>query len=95
MNPRAPGFTEEKMMQAFRNVSMNEKAPVMTRERYKCLLEILKDHPFWDTMPIINVRNKNLKKGQIQSFKPDEVSKEPLPLPADFIWSNFDITDDL
>lgn len=41
------------------------------------------------------MRIKDKKRGQIQKFNPEEISKEPVALPDGFVWSNLDITDDL
>jgi len=35
-----------------------------------------------------------MKEGEITAFKPEEQSKEPMPLPAGFEWDTFDATDD-
>ena len=94
LDHKAKGFTEEKMINYFRNVSLNEKAPPHIKERYKALMEVLKPHKFWETQPIINLRKKDTKKGQIQAFKQEDISKEPMALPAGFYWDSIDIADD-
>jgi hypothetical protein len=39
--------------------------------------------------------NKRIStEGEIQKFVPEEISKDPLPLPPGFVWDSLDITDD-
>jgi glycylpeptide N-tetradecanoyltransferase len=92
---KAKGYTEEKMMETFNNIAENPKAPYHIKEKYKSLVDVLKPHKFWETQPIMNLRKKDAKRGQIQQLNPEEVSKEPMALPQGFSWGNFDVNNDL
>lgn len=96
MDWKATGFSQDQMINGFMNVVKNaaEKDPVVS-EKYKCLVEILGKHPFWEKQPIMNLRQKNTKCGMIKQFTPDMISKEPVTLNEGFEWSNIDISDDL
>lgn len=65
-------------------------------ERYRACIDIIKNqHKFWDTMPIMKLRKKDEKKGQIVVYDVEKVSKDPINLPEGFVWKNIDINDDL
>lgn len=87
-----PDFSEEQMMQAFVERSQDKSIHFWERMRFEDLVAILKVHKFWESEPIMLLRNK-IKEGEIKQIKPDDVSQDPLPLPPGFEWDELDITD--
>lgn len=94
MDFKAPTFKEEQMIQAFKNIAASTKVSHTARERFSNFLTMLKEHKFWDTQPVVPMKGKIYKEGQIQKFKQDDTPKEPVDLPAGFHWSTLDLSND-
>lgn len=65
----------------------------------KQLSELVKGHSFWDTQPVLKAQELSRQTqgenpGAIKTQTLDEVRKEPLDLPAGFVWGTIDLTGD-
>ena len=94
IDPTAATFDEKEMIKNFRAQLNNEKIPMEFKERITIVLEILKEHPFWNKQPVMDIRYAEAKKGAMKDFQAKDISTEPTTLPAGFSWSNFDVTND-
>jgi glycylpeptide N-tetradecanoyltransferase len=81
------------MIQKFKELSVDKNIHFQERDRFEKLSKILGEHKFWDAQPIMKYREQ-VKEGQIQQFKPEDISKEPTQLPPGFEWNTFDVNND-
>ena len=87
---KSPNFSYDRMIETLKELSENKDLHFWKRAEYEDLVTVLKIHKFWETEPLM-FYTKKFKLGEIKSFKPDDVSSEPLPLPPGFVWTDFDI----
>ena len=74
------------------------KVHFLERDRFKHLVHLLGEHKFWDTQPIMKLREKvkGGKQGIINDswIKAEDTPKEPTPLPEGYYWDEFDVMAD-
>lgn len=73
-------------IQCFKNKKVNE---ILTDKKF---LELQKAHKFWDTQPIPKPHEitKDIK-GALEKKTIDDIAKEPVKLPGNFEWVDFDL----
>lgn len=94
IDPEDPGFSEEKMIQQFKDMSEDNSLHFQDRDRFAHLAKVMGEHKFWDKQPIMLSRKKLVKEGEIKQFKKADIPTEPLPLPDGFEWHTFDCKND-
>ncbi len=89
----------ESMLKLFKDIDPS-KMNAQQRKYYQELEQMCKEHKFWGTQPVPQVKDqferqeKPPKDGPITTQALKDVRKEPLGLPSGFEWSNLDLKDE-
>lgn len=89
----------ESMLKLFKDIDPS-KMNTQQRKYYQELEQMCKEHKFWGTQPVPQVKDqferaeKAPKDGPISTQALKDVRKEPLVLPPGFEWSNLDLNDE-
>ena len=73
MDPKDPNLTKQYLINRMQQVVHDPKvkAPYWVKERYSNLIEVMQEHKFWDSQPIMSMTNKIHKTGLIKQFQKD------------------------
>ena len=64
IDPKSPDFSEEEMIKKFKQISEDPNTHFFQRDRFKKLIGVLGEHRFWNSQPIMKLKEM-IPEGQI------------------------------
>lgn len=90
---KKPDSNELELFSNYIQCFKNQKAEELMKD--KKFQQLQKSHKFWDTQPVPKPSEVTSElKGPLEKKTIDEVSKDPVKLPATFEWTEIDLLDD-